>query len=115
VVPTSTTTTSERPVEAAPADPLTTCTERPAPSPRLIVDADAARRLARAIASDIVLYNEAAIKKVRVHGVVTEELRENIIEGLELYCARVSPEHAGLYKPAIDEIVLGKSRSLQTR
>jgi hypothetical protein len=99
-------TTTARPAEAAPAESLATCTERPAPSARLLVDAFAAKRLARAIASDIVLYNEPAIKKARVDGVLPEELREAIKEGFELYCARVSPEHAALYKPAVDDIIL---------
>jgi hypothetical protein len=94
---------SARPVALAPAS-----SEPPAPSRRLITDPSAARRLARAIGSDILLYNAEAIQKARAGGAVPDSLRAEIEEGRELYRSRVSPEHEALYQPAIDEIVFEK-------
>jgi hypothetical protein len=57
----------------------------------LIETEEAARRLARAIASDLSLYNEEKI----IHGIenddLFEELSEEIEEGRALYKSRVSP------------------------
>ena len=57
----------------------------------LIETEEAARRLARAIASDLSLYNEEKI----IHGIenddLFEELNEEIEEGRALYKSRVAP------------------------
>jgi hypothetical protein len=61
----------------------------------LIETEDAARRLARAIASDLSLYNEEKIVRGIEGDNLFEELSEEIEEGRALYKSRVSP---GLYK-----------------
>lgn len=56
---------------------------------------DAARRLARAIASDLSLYNEEKIVRGIENDCLFEELAEEIEEGRALYKSRVASE---LYK-----------------
>ena len=56
---------------------------------------DAARRLARAIASDLSLYNEEKIVRGIENDCLFEELAEEIEEGRALYKSRVA---ATLYK-----------------
>jgi hypothetical protein len=56
---------------------------------------DAARRLARAIASDLSLYNEEKIVRGIENDNLFEELAEEIEEGRALYKSRVVPD---LYK-----------------
>ena len=74
----------------------------------LIEAEDAARRLARAIASDISLYNEEQV----VGGIARDELfsvlRDAIEEGRKLYSSRVSPTLASknLFERAIVDIVV---------
>ena len=51
-----------------------------------------AMRLARAIASDISLYNEQKIIKGLEQDTLFETLKDEIEEGRELYKSRVSPE-----------------------
>ena len=61
----------------------------------LIETEEAARRLARAIASDLSLYNEDKIKKGIEEDNLFSNLAEEIEEGRALYKSRVSP---GLYQ-----------------
>ncbi len=56
---------------------------------------DAARRLARAIASDLSLYNEEKIVRGIENDSLFEELAEEVEEGRALYKSRVATE---LYK-----------------
>ncbi len=58
----------------------------------LIVTGDAARRLARAIASDINVYNEAKILRGLEGDDLFDLLGPEIEEGRTLYKKRVSPE-----------------------
>ena len=57
----------------------------------LIEVEDAARRLARAIASDISLYNEEKIVRGIESDSLFDDLTEQIEEGRALYNSRVSP------------------------
>jgi hypothetical protein len=57
----------------------------------LIETEDAARRLARAIASDISLYNEEKIVRGIENDTLFDEITEEIEEGRALYNSRVSP------------------------
>jgi hypothetical protein len=74
----------------------------------LIETEEAARRLARAIASDLSLYNEEKI----IRGIETDtlftELNEEIEEGRALYKSRVSPElyNRNLYDRALVDILV---------
>ena len=61
----------------------------------LIETEEAARRLARAIASDLSLYNEEKIIRGIESDTLFEELTEEIEEGRALYRSRVSQD---LYK-----------------
>jgi hypothetical protein len=57
----------------------------------LIETEEAARRLARAIASDLSLYNEEKIVRGIESDSLFEELSEEIEEGRALYKSRVAP------------------------
>lgn len=74
----------------------------------LIETEDAARRLARAIASDLSLYNEEKIVRGIEGDNLFEELSEEIEEGRALYKSRVSPAlyQRNLYDRAIVDILV---------
>jgi hypothetical protein len=74
----------------------------------LIETEDAARRLARAIASDLSLYNEEKIVRGIEGDNLFEELSEEIEEGRALYKSRVSPVlyKRNLYDRAIVDILV---------
>src|ERR1041384_7181852 len=82
----------------------------------LIETEEAARRLARAIASDLSLYNEEKI----VQGIQNDELfttfSEEIEEGRALYKSRVSPElyQKNFYDRALVDILI-KSKGTSNR
>jgi len=59
-----------------------------------VIDKDetAAKRVARAIVSDIVIYNKAKIEEGLKNDNLFELLKETIEEGRTLYQSRVSPE-----------------------
>ena len=59
---------------------------------RIIETEEAARRLARAIASDLSLYNEEKILNGLKNDNLYEEISEEIEEGRELFRSRVTPE-----------------------
>ena len=59
---------------------------------RVIETEEAARRLARAIASDLSLYNEDKIVEGLQNDNLYEVLAEEIEEGRELFHSRVTPE-----------------------
>jgi hypothetical protein len=98
--------TSDRSTPTTPeTSTTTTTTSRP-----MITRRDAARRLARAIASDILLYNNDEVLAARNGGAIPAKLAGELAEGRALYRARVSPENEQLYDPAIDEIVWEKKK-----
>ena len=70
---------------------------------------EGAQRLARTIASDISLYNEAKILKAVQDDALFDALAPEIQEGLQLYRSRVSPEllaRTNFYNRAIIDILL---------
>lgn len=83
----------------------------------LIETEEAARRLARAIASDLSLYNEEKI----IRGIETDtlftELNEEIEEGRALYKSRVSPDLYGrnLYDRALVDILVRSKAHIPSR
>lgn len=99
--PAPTTVTSAASAVAATAAPEATA----APPRRRIETPEAARRLARAVASDILHYNREEVEKARDSKVVSEKLAAEIAEGRALFESRVAPELHGLYPAAIDEII----------
>jgi hypothetical protein len=74
----------------------------------LIETEEAARRLARAIASDVSLYNEEKIVRGLENDSLFDELNEEIEEGRALYKSRVSPElyHRNFYDRALVDILI---------
>ncbi len=78
----------------------------------LIETQEAARRLARAISSDLALYNEDKIAEGVRNDTLFDVMADEIQEGLDLYQSRVAPELLGrnLYDRAIiDLLVRSKS------
>jgi hypothetical protein len=69
---------------------------------------EAARRLARAIASDLSLYNEEKITTGIVNDCLFEEIDEEIEEGRALFKSRVSPDlyHHNFYERALVDILV---------
>ena len=74
----------------------------------LIETEEAARRLARAIASDLSLYNEDKIVQGITNDNLFETLAEEIEEGRALYKSRVSPElyQRNFYDRALIDILI---------
>ncbi len=74
----------------------------------LIETEEAARRFARAVASDLSLYNEEKIVKGLQEDKLFEVLAEEIEEGRQLYKGRVTPElyEKNFYDRAIVDIIV---------
>ena len=74
----------------------------------LIETEEAARRLARAIASDVSLYNEEKIVRGLENDSLFEELADEIEQGRALYKSRVSPDlyHRNFYDRALVDILI---------
>jgi hypothetical protein len=75
---------------------------------RIIETEEAARRLARAIASDLSLYNEEKILEGLQSDNLYETLSDEIHEGEELFRSRVTPELFGknFYHRAIIDLLI---------
>jgi hypothetical protein len=75
---------------------------------RIIETEEAARRLARAIASDLSLYNEEKILEGLHNDNLYEVLSEEIEEGDELFRSRVTPElyERNFYDRAIIDLLI---------
>ncbi len=77
----------------------------------LIETEEAARRLARAIASDLSLYNDDKTLKGIQNDTLFEELKEEIEEGRELFKSRVAPvlfKHNFYDRAIVDILVRSK-------
>jgi hypothetical protein len=77
-----------------------------------------AMRLARAIASDISLYNEQKIIKGIEQDNLFEVLKDELDEGRELYKSRVSTEiftRANFFERAINDIVLRSKAHVKSK
>ena len=76
----------------------------------LITDPARARRLARAIASDIALYNEAAIDAAIAQDTFFAACEGRLEEGLQLYRSRVDvacDQAATFFWHAVVDVILG--------
>lgn len=75
---------------------------------RVIETEEAARRLARAIASDLSLYNEEKILEGLKNDNLYELLAEEIEEGRELFQSRVTPDlfEKNFYDRAIIDLLI---------
>ena len=84
----------------------------------LIETPDQAIRLARAICSDLSLYNEDKIVKGIEQDNFFEALRNELEEGRQLYRSRVSPDlyaRTNFYDRAIVDVILRSKRHVKSR
>jgi hypothetical protein len=79
--------------------------------PQQITTPEAAIRLARAIASDLSLYNEEKIIEGIENDTLFDVLRDEIDEGRELYKSRVSP----FYDRAIVDIIVKSKGHIKSK
>jgi hypothetical protein len=86
--------------------------------PSLIDDPEKAMRLARAIASDISLYNEEKIVEGISNDTFFDALTAELEEGRELYKSRVSPDLYGrtnFYDRAVVDIILRSKAHIKSK
>jgi hypothetical protein len=83
----------------------------------LIDNADRARRLARAIASDLTLYNEAKIVQGIQNDSLFDVMKDEIEEGRALYKSRVTPEVYGMniYERALVDVMLKSKGHIKSK
>ena len=83
----------------------------------LIETEEAARRLARAIASDLSLYNEDKIVDGIQHDTLFTVLSEELEEGRALFKSRVSPElfAKNFYDRAVIDILVRSKGHVQSK
>src|SRR5512139_3013414 len=84
----------------------------------LIEAPEAAMRLARAICSDVSLYNEEKIVRGIEQDNFFDALKDELEEGRELYRSRVSPELYGrtnFYDRAIIDVILKSKGHVKSR
>jgi hypothetical protein len=83
----------------------------------LIETEEAARRLARAIASDLSLYNEEKIVQGIQHDDLFNVLAEEIEEGRALYKSRVSPDlyQKNFYDRALVDILVKSKGHIKSK
>ncbi|HEX4336750.1 MAG TPA: hypothetical protein VH062_12610 [Polyangiaceae bacterium] len=83
----------------------------------LIETEEAARRLARAIASDLSLYNEEKIVRGIEHDNLFQELTEEIEEGRALYKSRVAPQlyQRNFYDRALVDILIRSKAHIKSK
>jgi hypothetical protein len=83
----------------------------------LIETEEAARRLARAIASDLSLYNEEKIVRGIEHDNLFKELTEEIEEGRALYKSRVAPQlyQRNFYDRALVDILVRSKAHIKSK
>jgi hypothetical protein len=83
----------------------------------LIETEEAARRLARAIASDLSLYNEEKIVRGIEHDNLFGELTEEVEEGRALYKSRVAPQlyQRNFYDRALVDILVRSKAHIKSK
>ena len=84
----------------------------------LITDPEAAKRLARTIASDIALYNQEKIKAGIENDNLFDEVADEIQEGKNLYASRVAPELAqktSFFQKALVDILVKRSSNIESK
>jgi hypothetical protein len=84
----------------------------------LIDTAEQAIRLARAICSDVSLYNDEKIIRGIQEDTFFDTLREELDEGRELYRSRVAPDlyaRTNYYDRAIVDVILRSKRHVKSR
>jgi len=89
----------------------------PAGMADLIDNADRARRLARAIASDLTLYNEAKIVQGIQNDSLFDVMKDEIEEGRALFAAANEPKQmiVNLYERALVDVMLKSKGHLKSK
>ena len=83
----------------------------------LIDNLEAARRLSRAIVSDVAIYNKAKIEEGIKNDNLFELLAEELDEGRQHYLSRVDPKIAkdyNLYDVAIVDVLIKQSGKIES-
>ncbi len=83
----------------------------------IVTEPEAARRLARAIVSDILLYNKEKVKEGIQNDNLFEILSEQLEEGRKLYMQRVDPELANktnFYNMAIVDVMIKGCKNIES-
>lgn len=83
----------------------------------IIEDPERARRKARAIVSDVAIYNPEKIKEGITNDNIFEVLEEEIEEGRTLYCESVSPEileKENYYDLALVDVLIKQSGKVES-
>jgi hypothetical protein len=83
-----------------------------------ITDPEAARRLARAIASDVALYNEAKIKQGIENDSFFDLLEKELTEGRDHYNQKVDPQlrtKTNFYELAIVDVILKRKGHIKSK
>ena len=83
----------------------------------IIDDPELARRLSRAIVSDVALYNQAKVQEGIENDNVFEVMEAELEEGRKLYLTRVSPEIAqnhNFYDLAIVDVLVKQSGRIES-
>lgn len=83
----------------------------------LIETPEAANRLARAIASDISMYNEDKIKKSVEEDSFFTALSDEIEEGREHFKSRVAPvlQTKGIFERALCDVIIARKAHVKSR
>jgi hypothetical protein len=79
---------------------------------------EAANRLARAILSDIKIYNQEKLREGILKDMVFQLLAEEIEEGRKHYESRISPElraRTNFYEQAIVDVLIYQSRGIRSQ
>ena len=85
--------------------------------PRLVENPDLAFRLARAIVSDIALYNQDKVQDGIKNDSIFELMGEELEEGREHFFSRVSPDLANrehLYEKAIVDVMIKQAGKIES-
>ena len=85
--------------------------------PRLVENPDLAFRLARAIVSDIALYNQDKVQDGIKNDSIFELMGEELEEGREHFFSRVSPDlpnREHLYEKAIVDVMIKQAGKIES-
>lgn len=82
----------------------------------LIDNPDQARRLARAIVSDVAIYNREKVEEGIRNDSIFELLSDQLEEGREHFRSRVSPELAGsnIYELAVVDVLIKRAGKIES-
>ncbi|TWJ32495.1 hypothetical protein [Geobacter argillaceus] len=82
----------------------------------LIDNPDQARRLARAIVSDVAIYNREKVEEGIKNDSIFEILAEQLEEGREHFRSRVSPELGGsnIYELAVVDVLIKRAGKIES-